>query len=69
MLVLAGATLMVVRAFPPQENKLLEFVQAAARKTNRQLTIMKTLSGAACHTQNPGYPEGTYLSGLLVCVR
>jgi 23S rRNA G2069 N7-methylase RlmK/C1962 C5-methylase RlmI len=48
---------------------LLGLVQAAARTVGREVTVLRETGPACCHTLNPCYTEGRYLTALLVGVR
>jgi 23S rRNA G2069 N7-methylase RlmK/C1962 C5-methylase RlmI len=43
-------------------------VAEAAITAGRQITVLRRAGAAADHTLNPAYPEGAYLTNVLVCV-
>ena len=49
-----------------QSGEFLDMIQAAAAAASRPVTVLRTLTAAPDHTLNPAYPEGAYLSGVLL---
>ena len=44
-------------------------VQDAAQQAKRYISVVRHAGAAPDHTLNPGYPEGKYLSNILLSVR
>ena len=46
----------------------LQRVQKAAQQARRHLSVLREAGTAPCHPINVAYPEGRYLTNVLVCV-
>ena len=51
-----------------QGGAFMPMLADAARDAGRRLTVLRTAGAAACHPQDPAYPEGNYLSNVLLRV-
>ena len=51
-----------------QQKELPNILQEAARIARRDVTVLSTSHAAADHTVHLSYPEGQYLTAMLVCV-
>ena len=43
-------------------------VQEASLQARRRISVVREAGAAPCHTISPAYPEGRYLSNVLLCV-
>lgn len=52
-----------------QSSDFVSMVVSAARKSRRQVTIIRSAGAAADHTMSPSYELGRYLTNVLVSVK
>jgi 23S rRNA G2069 N7-methylase RlmK/C1962 C5-methylase RlmI len=51
-----------------QSGEFLPMLQAAAKDVGRRVTVLRVAGAGPDHTEDPAYPEGYYLSNVLLRV-
>lgn len=51
-----------------QSGEFLPMLQAAARDVGRRVTLLRQAGAAPCHALDVAFPEGEYLTNVLVRV-
>ena len=51
-----------------QSGEFIPLLQAAARDVGRRITVLRDAGAAPDHTLDPAYPEGQYLTNVLLRV-
>ena len=51
-----------------QSGGFLPTLAAAAKDAGRRITVLRVAGAAPCHVEDPAYPEGRYLTNVLLRV-